>query len=230
MKKSLLITNIILSILILIGDILYMTIGGLLIKSLTSAGFVVLGVINLIYVLRANTYDRKFAIIMTIGLFFAMLGDIILEINFIFGAVLFAIGHIFFFVSFCTLKSFHPKDLIVGSFIFLGALLLILLLPAFDFGSTALKLVCILYALIISVMVSKAIMNLIREKNGLNVLIAIGSILFVISDLMLLFNVFADISSIFGFLCLATYYPAEILFAISIANARFDTKNKLSTR
>ncbi len=208
MKKSLLTTNIILSTLILIGDILFMSIGGLLIKSLTSAGFVILGLLNLIYVLKANTSDRKFAIIMLIGLFFAMLGDIILEINFIFGAILFAVGHIFFFVSFCSLKSFHPKDLIVGAFIFLCALLLILLLPAFDFGSTLMQVVCILYALIISMMVSKATMNLIREKNGLNVLIAIASILFFISDLMLLFNVFSNISSIFLIFCLAPYYPA----------------------
>lgn len=220
MKKGLLITNIIISILILVGDILFMTMGGLLIKSFTSAGFVILGAINLVFALRANTSNKKFAIIMLIGLFFAMLGDIILEINFIAGAILFAIGHILFFLSYCTLKSFHPKDMIVGVFIFIPAMLLIIFLPIFDFGGILMQIICIFYALIISIMVSKSIMNYIRERNALNLIIMIGSILFLFSDIMLLFNVFANVSRIFGILCLSTYYPAEILLAISIGKSK----------
>lgn len=220
MKKGLLIANIALSILILIGDVLYMTVGGLLTKSLTSAGFVTLGLINLVFALKAKTPDKKFAIVLTIGLFFAMLGDIILEIEFVIGALLFAVGHIFFFISYCTLKKFHPKDLIIGSVIFVLCLLLILFLPIFDFGGILMQVVCIVYALIISLMVSKATMNYIREKNLLHLIVMIGSILFMFSDLMLLFNVFANASRVFEILCLSTYYPAEILLAFSISKTK----------
>lgn len=216
MKKSLLITNIILAALILIGDIFYITAGGLLIKSLTSAGFVILGLINLIFALRSKTTHQKFAIIMAIGLVFAMLGDIILEIEFIIGAALFAIGHIFFFVAYSTLRKFNIKDLIIGACIFVPVTLVILFVPIFDFGGTLMQIVCIVYALIISAMVGKAITNLIHEKNILNILIVVGSLLFMFSDLMLLFNVFAHVPRIFGILCLATYYPAEIVLAYSI--------------
>ena len=143
MKKSLLITNIILTIAILIGDILFMTSSKLLPKSLASAGFVLMCIINLIFALKGKTSDKKFAIILTIGLFFAMLGDIILEIEFVIGAALFAVGHIFFFISYCSLKNFQSKDLIIGSIIFVICLSLILFLPIFDFGGVLMQVVCI---------------------------------------------------------------------------------------
>lgn len=78
------------------------------------------------------------------------------------------------------------------------------------------EIVCIAYALIISLMVGKAISNYVQTKTKLSLVILVGSCLFYFSDFMLVFNVFADISEIFGVLCLSTYYPAEILLAYSI--------------
>ena len=80
MKKSYNIINLLLILAVCIGDIFYMIYNhSLLIKSLTSAGFVILGLINLIYAFRSSNHNKRFAIIMLIGLTFAMLGDIILE-------------------------------------------------------------------------------------------------------------------------------------------------------
>ena len=59
------------------------------------------------------------------------------------------------------------------------------------------EVVCVFYALIISFMLGKAVSNIIRERNILNLLIVIGSFLFFFSDLMLLFDVFANVSIIF---------------------------------
>ena len=156
---------------------------------------------------------------MLIGLFFAMLGDILLEIEFIIGAALFAIGHIFYFIAYNTLQTFKTKDFLIASCIFVPSILIILLVPIFDFGGTLMQIVCIIYALIISLMVGKAISNVLENKSILNILITIGSCLFFLSDFMLLFNVFADIHIIFGILCLATYYPAEIFLAYSISKS-----------
>ena len=49
MKKTFNIINAILVLLVVVGDILYITLGGLLIKGLTSAGFVLIGITNLTY-------------------------------------------------------------------------------------------------------------------------------------------------------------------------------------
>ncbi len=200
---------------IIIGDILYMVYDALYFKAITSALFVALGIINLVYIFKLKAKNRLFPIFMLVGLIFAFLGDVILEIHFISGAILFAIGHIFFFVSYCFIKRFDWKDLIAGIIIFIPSVLLITLAPIFNFGGILMEIVCVVYALIISLMVGKAVANLIRDKSLLNVIVLIGSCLFFFSDLMLLLNVFGHLPVV-GYLCLATYYPAEFLLAFSI--------------
>lgn len=217
MKKNISLINIALIVLVIIGDLFYMIYNdSLLIKSITSGLFVILGTINLIVALKNNIKNKRFAIIMLVGLVFAMLGDIILELHFILGAGLFAIGHVFYFIAYCNLIKFRWKDLIFGSIIFVPVTLFIIFAPIFNFGGLVMEIVCIVYAIIISCMVGKAISNFIHYKSPLTLIIMIGSILFMISDFMLLLNVFADLHRIFGILCLATYYPAECVLAYSI--------------
>jgi len=217
MKLGVYIINILLFIGVSIGNYFYNTVGTLTIKSITSAGFVLIGLINLIYALVVlKTKDKKFVIIQFAGLVFAMLGDIILEPSFIVGAMLFAVGHILFFVAYCFLEKFNWKDLIYGVVIFIPATLFILLAPIFKFESVLMQIVCVVYAVIISLMLGKAISNFVRNRSVLNLIILIGSFLFLFSDLMLLLRHFANLSRVFGYLCLATYYPAECILAHSL--------------
>lgn len=211
------ILNIVLVIAVLVGDVFYMLESELWIKALTSLGFVGLGILNVIYAKNHKSDKDKFIALMLIGLTFAMLGDIFLNIYFISGAVLFAIGHVFYFLAYCSLKKFKWTDLIAGALIFIPATLFITLAPIFNFDSIVMELVCIFYALVISCMVGKSITNLIRERSLLNLIVFIGSFLFMFSDIMLLINVFAQSSQVFGALCLGTYYPANCILAIAIA-------------
>ena len=220
MKKYFFIANILLALAVLAGDICYMLFGGLWLKSITSAGFVLIGLINLVYAIITKSNRMKFTIIMFIGLVFAMLGDIVLNIHFMGGAILFAVGHIFFFLSYCFISKFKWTDLIAGGIIFVIALLILTLVPLFDFGSVLMQIICIFYALIISLMLGKAISNLIRERSLINILVVVGSGLFFFSDLMLVFDTFTSISGIIlGVLCLGTYYPAECVLAHTILHA-----------
>ena len=192
---------------ITLGDICYISLGGLLAKSLTSAMFVLLGAINFIWLFVSKNKSFKFPLIMLVGLVFAMCGDIVLEVEFIVGAVLFAIGHIFYFVAYCFLQKFKWIDLFYGAAIFVPAVIFIVAIPIFDFGGVLMEIVCI---------VGKAISNLVEKKNLQNILIVVGSILFFFSDLMLLLNIFASLPNAVSVLCLAAYYPAEMLLAFSI--------------
>lgn len=219
MTKTFKILNIALMLAIIIGDIFYITIGGLLIKSITSLLFVSLGFVNFIYAKKHNFKNKNFYTLMLTGLIFAMLGDILLEIEFIIGAILFAIGHVFYFASYSTLQSIKAKDFLISLCIIIPSILIITLVKIFDFGGLLMQLVCILYAIIISFMVGKSISNLTEKKSLLNILLAIGSCAFFFSDFMLLFDVFASVSKIFGVLCLASYYPAEIILAYSISQS-----------
>lgn len=202
--------------LILIADVFFILFKGLLIKTVASLIFVIVGFINLIYLLKHKKIRSLSAYLLCIGLCFAALGDIFLEIEFIVGAALFAVGHVFYFVSYCKLAKFQWKDLIFSALIFIPSLLIIMLVPIFDFGGALMQVVCCVYALIISLMVGKAIANYLKEKSILNLIILLGSALFFFSDFMLLFSVFSDISILFFVLCLTTYYPAEFLLAYSI--------------
>ena len=217
MKNKFLIANIALIALVMIGDVLYIITDTLLAKSLTSIGFVLLGALNLLQLVLNKEKDLKFPIIMLVGLFFAMLGDIILEIHFISGAALFAIGHIFYFVAYTFVLKFKWKDLIYGVAIFVPSVLFITLAPIFDFKGVLMEIVCVVYAIIISCMVGKSISNLVKEKSVRTILIVVGSCLFFFSDLMLLLNVFANLGKVVSVLCLATYYPAECILAYSIS-------------
>ena len=114
MKKLFFILNLILATGVLVGDVCFIVIGGLLSKSIASALFVLIGVVNFIYALKINSTHKKFSLIMLIALIFAMAGDIVLEIFFIGGAALFATGHIVFFFAYCCFFRFSWIDIIAG--------------------------------------------------------------------------------------------------------------------
>lgn len=217
--------NVILIVAVVIGDVFYIINDDLLTKALTSVCFVALGAVNLIYAIKNKITVNKFNVLMIIGLFFAMLGDIVLDIKgmFIYGALLFAVGHIFYFLSYCQLVPFKWKDLIFGACIFIPSTLFIVLAPFFDFGGIVMELVCVFYAVIISCMVGKSISNYVGNKTLLNLLLLVGSCLFFFSDLMLLLNVFGNMPRVIGILCLATYYPAECVLACSISKSKVKT-------
>ncbi len=216
MRKYLLIINAILLVVLLALDAAYIELGSRVWKACASATFVLIGLVNLFYAYK-NKLNLKFPIIMVVGLIFAMLGDIVINIHFIAGAGLFAVGHVFFVIAYNTLYKFNWKDIVISLVIFIAALLFVLLAPIFEFSSAVMQVVVIVYALIISFMVGKTISNLIEKRNILNIVLVVGSVLFFSSDFCLLLNNFANLDANYiGTICLALYYPAEFLLAFSI--------------
>lgn len=230
MKKIFLTLNIIFATLTVISDVFYALYGGLWLKGVTSSGFVIIGIINLIYVMLTKGKDIKFAVFMLVGLVLSLIADIVLNIEFMIGAVIFALAHVVYIVAYSFICKINWKDFIPAVIIFVPSVFIVTLVPLFDFGGVLMEVICALYALVISCMVGKAISNYTRDKKVSNLLIIIGSALFFISDLMLLFDVFAEVSSsvalIFDTLCLATYWPAQIILAYSIFHKTLENKNE----
>ena len=212
-NKGIFALNLVLAVLVQASMIWYLDCGGLWRKGLTSFGFVLLGVLNLAYLIAGRKKPLRFPWILTVGLGFAMLGDIVLNVNFIGGALLFAVGHIFYAVSYAQLRRIGKTDLVLSGVIFAAAGSFLFFAPIFDFGDPVMKGICIGYALIISCMVGKAVGNAAGEHTVTNVLLAAGSFLFFFSDLMLVLYVFADAPHIIDTLCVATYYPAQCVLA-----------------
>ncbi len=231
--KRILLINMLFLVVTFVFDIcLLVTHNRYVFKTIASVLFVICGIVNFVLVYGQDKRNKLFGWFMLAGLVFACAGDILLIDFFIPGAISFAIGHVFFFIAYSMLHKINWKDLLISLAIFAVALVVILALPVFDYGS--MLPIVIVYAFIISCMLGKAISNFAfdKENRGQNFIIILGSLLFFLSDLMLLFNVFSTISdphNIFDIICLVLYYPAEILLASSIyhANIKVKAENKM---
>lgn len=214
MKKFFTIANIIMLTFILIFDIYYMFSDKLFIKTITSIIFLMTGIINSIYCIN-NKVNLKFPIFMIGALTCSMLGDILIELNFCVGTLVFIVAQIFYFISYCNLEKINRRDFILGFIISIASLFIILFMPFLYFKESLNQYVCCTYSITISFVLGKAISNLLKEHSFKNIIIFVGSILFFISDFMLVLELFGGIS-VASYLCHATYYPAQFLLAFSI--------------
>lgn len=185
-------------------------------KCICSGSFALLGVINLVYSLATKADNKKFYIGMSAGLILAFLGDVLIGYDFIVGAATFALGHVCFVVAYCFMQRMQRLDFIISGSLFLGCLIFLLFCPLLTFDVAIFRVVCIIYALIISMMLGKAVGNFVREKTLINGTIAVASVLFFFSDLMLVFDWFIGLWSWTDHACMGTYYPALCFLALAM--------------
>lgn len=221
--KILIILNLIFLCLTILTDLLYLKLyNPYVFKTLASVTFVVWSLVNLSLMFAfKKTVNKKFMILMFIGQVFACAGDILLIDNFMVGAIAFAIGHIFFFVSYLFLQKFKLLDLIF-IIIAIGISLAIIFISKINLGSM-LPLI-IAYAVVISTMLGKSI-TLFKGNKLQATVIFVGSLMFFLSDLFLMFTIFGGMGRVGDILCLAFYYPAEFVLASSIGVVGLTSKN-----
>ncbi len=190
----------------------------LLVKDIASFLFVLLGIINILWNYKKHTKkDKLVNVFVFLGLLFGFFGDIMLNKLFLVGGVLFTVGHLFYIVAFLVVQEFSIKDFAI-SLITIGITLVIVFMPKELNFASYLPIVAI-YAMIIAVMFAKAICNVVfaKQKSIQSILMLVGAILFYFSDAMLMIYNFGVFNPIYFKLCILTYYPAQILFAISMA-------------
>lgn len=186
-------------------------------KCLTSSVFVIMGIINFIYLIKFKKSNFLLPLIVLVGLIFALLGDALINEFFILGAASFALGHIAFLISYFKSGKTNLIDIIICTLLLSLSVLIITNAPILVFEDKILHVVIIIYAVIISVMLGKAISNFIHVRNLHNLILMVASILFYISDFFLLIAWFSTIEGIWtSNICMATYYPALSLIALSL--------------
>ena len=207
--------NIILFIIMMIFDCTYIFTEELLFKTIASTMFVSLGLINFIQCFK-NKKDLEFPIWMLTALIYAMVGDVLLGLHFSIGVIVFGIAHIFYIISYSKLNSFIPRDFFNAAIIsiIIPLPIIFILLDTVYINISLVILGCI-YVVILSGMLGKAISNLVRERNSVNITITIGALLFFISDMCLILNMFGGISFC-RYICLITYYLAQFLLSFSL--------------
>lgn len=218
MKRAIVFLNLLVLAAIITLDVFLILSPSLVLKSAASICFVIGGIINAAYALK-NGGNKKFTIFMMIGLVLAMIGDIVnyntSVLYFISGTALFAAAHVFYIIAYYFMQRFRLSDILIAACIFLPSVLFITLAPIFDFGGILMEIVCVVYAFILSLMVGKALSNL-SLRSAVSIIIAVGSVLFFISDLSLLLNMFGATHKIPRIICLVTYYPAQFLLAFAL--------------
>ncbi len=221
-QKLLLAVNILIITAILALNYVYQNQGfDFTLKCICSGSFALLGVINLVYALVTRGRSTAFYVTMSLGLILAFLGDYLINKDFIIGAATFALGHICFVVAYCVLEPIRGLDCAVSGGIFAAAAAFLLFCPLLEFGQPIFKVVCLVYALIISAMLGKAVGNFLRERSLYTGITALASALFFFSDLMLVLDWFIGLWSWTDHACMGTYYPALCLLALSMLLQRF---------
>nr|WP_280525606.1 lysoplasmalogenase [Neobacillus mesonae] len=143
-----------------------------------------------------------------IGLFFCMLGDGFIAVSFVAGLSAFLIGHLFYLSGFLKSSSISRRRMAAilpmafYSFI-IGRQLIASLLAE---GNDTLVVPVIAYILTIALMAISALLT------G-NIFAAAGSILFVISDSILSWNMFISSIAFSDVFIMTTYYFAQFLIA-----------------
>ena len=185
-------------------------------KCICSGCFAALGIVNLIYAFGSKAENKRFYIAMATGLVLAFLGDYYIGYDFITGAAVFALGHVCFVVGYCFLQKMRLLDYIISGVIFACGGSFLAFCPILTFDVELFRYVCLGYALIISLMLGKAVSNFIKKRSVVNGVIGAASLLFFFSDLMLVLDWFVGRWNWTDHACMGTYYPALCLLALSM--------------
>ena len=190
----------------------------IVLKTTASLFFVLTGLCGYI----KSKSNRRFTQLMLVALICSMAGDVLLAIEknqgilFVLGVAAFATTHVLYAVSFCRACRVRQKDVIASLILFAGCVVL-LCVGTFDFQG--LFPVLLGYAMVISFMTVKAL-SLYNCRNGRERavwLIMVGSVLFLLSDMVLLFWLFGigvpkEVQSV----CWLLYYPAQGCIAAAL--------------
>ena len=215
-RKAVLAANAVLFLYTCLLMVFYEQEGSLWLKGMAASGFLAIGLVNFFYALGAENKRRFFPFFMVLGLGVCLGGDILLNIHFAAGVVLFTLGHVLYCVAYCAMKKPKPIDLLPGICLFCLILLAASCLPGLRFPSVSMRQLCVIYASIISLMAGKAISNFCRERNAVTFILMAGSILFLASDAMLGIRQFCYWPEIPHIVSLSAYFFAQCLLGHSL--------------
>lgn len=212
-KKRLQKTNIALLICAAVCLVCYDIFGGLWLKCVTSSWFVMLGAVNLWAARKKPRKQLRFFVLIVAGLFCGMCADVLLGVAFYAGIGVFALGHVLYLAAFFCLEKLRRRDIWFFLPIAAVSVFAVVGTPWISVEDPLLRKLLIGYALIISAMLGKSLSNLIACPDRFHRLLAVGSLLFWFSDLMLAIDMFGQPSRLTWILCSYSYWPAQNIIA-----------------
>ena len=191
-----------------------------LLKGSASLAFVILGLLT-----SKEAGNGDFARPVGIGLILGMVGDVLLNLRYVFpkigskiflaGIAAFLAGHILYLCALIPLSQSLTVSLICGV---IAAVALLAWIFSKVTAKPAFKIFGVFYIGAIVLMTAVAVGNCITSGFELSMLLyAIGAISFTVSDIVLIFNTFTG-SSTYGMRIanLSFYYVGQLLIALSL--------------
>lgn len=197
---------------------------GMLFKFLSSFCFMSVAFVGYCYNNQSDPYYFCLAIF---GLMFGLGGDVLLGLKEIapkfrsrlmaMGTSSFLVGHLFFIAAFFKVTGFSVIPVLVCALIFVLAFVLIKILK-FNADMKMFLLLAFYYA-VLCAKCAASFIALYRTGSNAFLSASIGGVLFIISDSVLAFLYFLPVKSKNKFVTieLGTYYPAQLLLALSVA-------------
>ncbi len=196
---------------------------GMLCKFMASFGFISVAVVGY----GINPVNTYYFCLVCFALLFGFCGDIMLGIKEVaptfrsklipLGTLYFLVGHIFYLCAFIEIGGFNLIALIIGiAGIPFAAIMIKLLKMKID---SKLKIVMSIYYGVLVYTAASAGVMAFTEKLPASIIAFAGSILFLISDTCLSLLYFTPVKrkNVWVTIELSTYYPAQILLAMSVA-------------
>lgn len=167
----------------------------------------------LFIVLVSGTLSSLYSQLIAIALVFSLAGDVFLMLpkdRFIAGLASFLVAHVFLIVAF-SLQPFGINWWLLLTIVILATTMFLVLSPNLN----NLKLPVGAYILVIAVMVWLGCENWLKNSTFSTQIVALGSILFLISDGLLALNRFKKPFKSADIFILSTYFTAIWCFALS---------------
>ena len=191
-----------------------------ILKGSASLMFIILG-----FLTKEGCADVSFAKAVFIGLILGGVGDVLLNLRFVFekigqkiflvGIVAFLAGHIMYLAALIPLAQNLIFLIAIG--VVVAAALLYFIFHTLGEIKIAFKIFGIFYIGAIAIMTVIAIGNLISMPCMTTVLYALGAVLFLASDVVLIFNTFGREQKFsLRIANLSLYYLGQILIAVSL--------------
>ena len=194
-------------------------VGAVCLKGSASVVFVIIGAIAF-----ASAANAQFAKLVFIGLILGAVGDILLNLRFVFekngqkifllGIAAFLAGHILYLAALVPQSENLWLCVIIGAVI--AAAILAYIFKTMEV-KTAFKVFGIFYIGAVVIMTAIAIGNLVANPAAATWLYAIGAVLFTVSDVVLIFNTFGTTQKFsLRITNLSLYYIGQLLIAGSL--------------
>ena len=193
-------------------------------KGSASIIFVIVGICEYIAV-GGSAFSR----LVMFGLMLGAIGDILLNIRylagnrnqffFVVGTLSFFTGHILYLAALISIA-----DRMIYALTAAGVITAVIIVTMAFKVITSFPMKCLgaLYVCAVVLMACVAVVNALSVHDTGRILYAVGASLFLISDLILIFNTFGKNPQMkWSAVCLSLYYPGQILIALALGFIRF---------